>query len=136
MMSYRNLLLLFVPLLFMASPCIGNPLPTREQISADEACIKMTAKGLRPIAKQQSERFLGKVSEDIANCRGGEKALDRRNSVWVDWANYWGTGDASSKAGGWEGITKLDKHLNPNGRGVDGALILEKSVEHSKLRSP
>lgn len=123
MMSYRYLPFLFVPLLATASLCAGNPLVTQEQIRADEACVKMGVKGLRPLAKQQSGRFLGKVSEDTASCRGGDKALARRDSVWVDWANYWATGDSSSKAAGWEGITKLDKHLNPDGRGVDGALM-------------
>ncbi|MCK5663479.1 MAG: hypothetical protein KAI17_08325, partial [Thiotrichaceae bacterium] len=97
--------------------------PEQEKISADKACVKMAAKGLRPIANQQSERFLGKVSKHTANCRGGDKALAYRDTIWVDWANYWGTGDASSKSEGREAITTLGKHLKPNGRGVDGALI-------------
>ena len=83
----------------------------------------MAAKGLLPLADQQTERFLGKVEEDTANCRGGDKALANRDSAWVDWANYWATGDASSRADGQEGITELGKHLKPNGRGVDGTLI-------------
>ncbi|MDD1631435.1 MAG: oxygenase [Methylococcaceae bacterium] len=123
MMSYRNLQLLFVTLLCTASVCNGNPRSTLERISADKACAKVAAKGLRPIAKQQSERFLGKVAEDTANCRGGEKAVSRRDSVWVDWANYWGAGDASSKTEGVGGITEMGKHLTPNARGIDGALI-------------
>lgn len=79
--------------------------------------------GLRPIAEQQSERFLGKVTEDTANCRGGHKALDRRGAVWVDWTNYWGAGDISSKTEGLGAITELGKHLTPNERGIDGAII-------------
>ncbi|MDD1613412.1 MAG: oxygenase, partial [Methylococcaceae bacterium] len=122
-MTYRNLLLLFVALLFTASVCSGNPKSILERISADKACVKMKEKGFRPIAEQQSERFLGKVAEDTANCRGGEKAVSRRDSVWVDWANYWGTGDASSKTEGLGAITELGRHLKPNVRGVDGALI-------------
>lgn len=121
MMSYRNLLFFFVALWFTA--CTHNPQSTQERISADKACVKMAAKGLRPIAEQQTERFLGKVTEDTANCRGGNKALDRRGSVWVDWANYWGAGDASSKTEGVGAITELGRHLKPNQRGVDGALV-------------
>jgi hypothetical protein len=123
MMNYRNLLFLFFALWLVAFACNGNPRSTLERISADKACIKMAAKGLRPLAEQQTERFLGKVTEDTANCRGGKKALDRRGSVWVDWANYWGAGDAGSKTGGIGAITELGRHLKPNERGVDGALV-------------
>lgn len=123
MTSQRNLLALFVAAWFMAGVCSAAPLTPEERIRADKACVEMAAKGLRPIAEQQTERFLGKVDAETAECRGGKKALDQRDAVWVDWPNYWGTGDASSKAEDWESITKLGKHLNPNGRGVDGALM-------------
>ncbi|WP_446811694.1 peroxidase family protein [Methylomonas sp. 2BW1-5-20] len=49
--------------------------------------------------------------------------MANRGTVWVDWANYWATGDSSSKAQSLPTLTKLGKHLNPNGRGVDGALM-------------
>ena len=78
---------------------------------------------MRPIAEHQSERFLGKVTEDTANCRGGHKALDRRGAVWVDWTNYWGAGDISSKTEGLGAITELGKHLTPNERVIDSAII-------------
>ena len=53
-----------------------------------------------------------------------KKALSRRDSVWLDWPNYWGAGDASSKfEGGLPALTEFGKHLKPNLRGVDGALI-------------
>ena len=121
MMIFRNLLFLFVA--FWSTSCSHLSDSKTEEISANKACIRMAAKGLRPLANQQSERFLGKVEEDTANCRGGSKALAKRDSVWVDWANYWGTGDASTKVDGKEGITTLGKHLKPNARGIDGALI-------------
>jgi len=123
MMRYRNLLLFFLALWLTTSDSIGDPLSTRERIAADRSCARIMKKGLRPVAKQQSERFLGKVSEDAANCRGGRKAVERRGSVWVDWANYWGAADNGSRAEGWEFMTDLGKHLNPNGRGIDGALM-------------
>lgn len=94
-----------------------------DRIGAKSACIRMAAKGLRPLADDQTERFLGKVQEDTADCRGGSNAVANQDSVWVDWPNYWGTGDSSSKSDGRQGITEFGKHLKPNGRGVDGALI-------------
>ncbi|MEQ1528460.1 MAG: peroxidase family protein [Methylococcales bacterium] len=95
----------------------------KAKISADISCTKVAARGLRPLAKQQSERFLGKVSEDTANCRGGEKAVSRRQAVWVDWANYWAAGDAGTKTPGLPKLTELGKHLTPNQRGLDGVLL-------------
>lgn len=121
MRSYRNLLFLFATL--WVTSCAHDPDLLVEKLSSDKACAKMAAKGLRPIAGQQTERFLGKVAVDTANCRGGEKAVSRRDSVWIDWANYWGAGDASSKTEGMGAITELGQHLKPNGRGVDGALV-------------
>ncbi len=119
MISYRYLL--FVPVVLWLTACSSTDI--KERISSDRACARVAAEGLRPIAGKQTERFLGKVQEDTANCRGGEKAVARRDSVWLDWPNYWGAGDASSKADGLGAITELGKHLKPNGRGVDGALI-------------
>ena len=109
MMRYRTLLFLTVALLIAA--CTQNPQVTHERISSDKACARMVAKGLPPIAKTQTERFLGKVEEDTANCRGGEKAMARRDSVWLDWPNNWGAGDASTKMEGAGAVTELGKHF-------------------------
>jgi hypothetical protein len=84
------------------------------------ACLKFGLKGFRPIADEGAERFQGKVQEDTARCRGGEKAVALRSTPWTDWQNYWATGDIDSK--GPEPTWKL-RHLNPNGRGIDGALL-------------
>ena len=121
MMNFSYLVLLIAVLGLTA--CDDYFQEKKEKISSDKSCAKLVAKGLRPIAEQQSDRFLGKVSEYTANCRGGKKALAYRDTVWVDWANYWATGDASTKANGREAITSFGTHLKPNGRGVDGALI-------------
>jgi hypothetical protein len=77
-------------------------------------------KGFRPIAAERTERFLGKVREYTARCRGADKAVNGRALPWVDWQNYWATGDASSLA---YGAADGSGHLLPNGRGIDGALI-------------
>jgi hypothetical protein len=84
------------------------------------SCLKMSFTGLRPIANERSERFLGKVQEATARCRGGERSVAARNVPWVDWASYWATGDASSRAAE---ATLSFAHLSSNGRGLDGALL-------------
>jgi hypothetical protein len=84
-----------------------------------EACLATFASGLRPLAVDRAQRFLGKVAEDTARCRGGERAVVGRASPWVDWANYWATGDASSLAPSRGGA----EHLGANERGIDGALL-------------
>jgi len=88
-----------------------------------EACADVIKGGAREIADDRSERFMGKVQDYTARCRGGEKAVASRSTPWVDWSNYWATGDESSKKEDAEAITTLGEHLKPNGRGVDGSLI-------------
>jgi len=92
-------------------------------IAEVQACIDMARSGLRPIADDRSNRFLGKVAVDTALCRGGEKAVAYSDTPWVDWSNYWSAGDISSQAEGEEAITSLGEHLRPNGRGIDGSLM-------------
>lgn len=87
------------------------------------SCITMAERGLLPVAEVQSERFLGKVLEDTARCRGGDHAAEFRDTPWVDWSNYWATGDDSSRSGNRHPLTFITKHLERNGRGVDGALM-------------
>ena len=62
-------------------------------------------------------RFQGKVQEATAICRGGQQALLLRNTPWVDWSHYFGTGDLTSSPHGL--ITKG----GPSLRGVSGALL-------------
>ena len=101
--------------------------PDLEQRKQDlAACRELLKEGFRPIADDRSQRFLGKVQEATARCRGGDKAVAFRDRPWLDWANYWATGDSSSRAD--DALTRLEEslgseHLNPNGRGVDGALL-------------
>ncbi|NTW07053.1 MAG: oxygenase, partial [Syntrophaceae bacterium] len=85
-----------------------------------KACAEVVNSGFRPVARERTERFQGKVQETTALCRGGEKAVTFRSTPYVDWANYWATGDAGSM---YPGTTSIDGHLRPNGRGIDGALL-------------
>jgi hypothetical protein len=87
------------------------------------ACARVVKEGLRKVADQPEDRFLGKVQRDTALCRGGEKATRYLETPWVDWSNYWATGDKSSKKQGSKARTLLGKHVKPNGRGIDGALM-------------
>ncbi len=82
-------------------------------------CITMLQRGLRPIADARDQRFLGKVHEYIARCRGGNAAVRERARPWVDWSNYWGTGDEHSKLPAFFTFGRL----GPDERGLDGALL-------------
>ena len=73
--------------------------------SETSACVEAASRGLLEVPDDRSKRFLGKVQEDTARCRGGEKAVRYRDRPWVDWQNYYATGDASSKKEGREAIT-------------------------------
>ena len=90
-----------------------------------KACLEMAGDGLRDLPAARADRFLGKVKEPTARCRGGERAVKQRGVPWVDWSNYWGNGDATSKTDKPDrGITLLGRHLlDRNTRGLDGALL-------------
>lgn len=95
---------------------------TTPQASLDDtkSCTAMLAGGFRKVAEDRAERFNGKVGEDVARCRGGARAVAQRATPFVDWANYWATGDMASLL---PGTTGVGSHLGANGRGVDGALL-------------
>lgn len=87
-----------------------------------KSCVEMAKRGFREFHDDRTERFLGKVTEDTARCRGGDRAVSFRGTPWVDWSNYWATGDARTMKEGSEAKTVFGEHLKPNGRGVDGSL--------------
>src|ERR1051326_4840136 len=82
-----------------------------------KACAQMVLAGFRKIADAHDLRFQGKVAEATALCRGGARALQFRNTPWVDWSTYWGTGDQTSRPPG-----LLTKN-GPSSRGINGALL-------------
>ncbi|XDB00023.1 peroxidase family protein [Sulfitobacter sp. LCG007] len=86
-------------------------------------CLSMASRGLVPISSERENRFLGKVRSDTGNCRGGADFLALRDTPWVDWSNYWGTGGVASLSSWWQPLTFLAEHLIRDGRGVDGALM-------------
>ena len=98
----------------MLSGCVS----TKPADLAD--CASMAAEGLRPVAAERTGRFLGKVQENTARCRGGDKAVAYLDLPWVDWANYWATGDVDTLA---KSLGDGIGHLRANGRGIDGTLL-------------
>jgi hypothetical protein len=77
------------------------------------SCAEKAANQIRPLATERDARFQGKVAELTALCRGDLKAKQGRSLPWVDWRNYFATGDESSKS-----------LLYPRSvRGVGGALV-------------
>jgi hypothetical protein len=91
----------------------------KEEAKALLACAQMVVDqlGELKIPDARALRFQGKVAQATALCRGGEQALQFRGTPWVDWSNYWGTGDVSSLPTGFVS-SKL-----PAQRGVAGALV-------------
>lgn len=121
-MSRYTTILLAIPLVLLASGC-GSP-----ESKARSACLDLIGdidldfsgdtlvdvSVIRPVAKERKDRFLGKPeNRDRVICRGALHAGDYTQTPWVDWANYWGAADASSKA----------NSLFLSGVGVNGALI-------------
>ena len=99
----------------------------RAELASLKACEAVLKAGFLPIANTRDARFLGKVEEATALCRGGEAAAKLRSTPWVDWANYWGAGGPASRA---PEFVKQAKHTGPNGRGIDGALM---DLEYARI---
>jgi hypothetical protein len=91
-----------------------------------KACADMFGDGLRAVANQRTDRFLGKVSEAEARCWGGAKAVTQRATPWVDWSNYWGAGDLTSKSDRRDTFPIFDRDK----RGINGALI---NLEYQRM---
>src|ERR1700734_428748 len=100
----------------LAAAADGTPDPKIEEAKELKACAQTLLSGFRRIADDRGQRFLGKVTEAEAICRG-ERNLQFRLTPWVDWSQYWGTGDTSSLPTGY-----LSKK-GPAFRGVTGALV-------------
>src|SRR5262245_65831651 len=86
---FRGTLSLFLFLLVLISAGCTSIYPG--ELSS---CVKYAWRFKRPVADEAATRFLGKVREETARCRGGEDAVALRPLPWVDWQNYWGAGDA------------------------------------------
>jgi hypothetical protein len=81
------------------------------------ACNEMVLGGLLKIPETRDMRFQGKVAEATALCRGGQKAAQFRMTPWVEWSQYWGTGDMQSLPANY--VSSKQAAF----RGVSGALL-------------
>lgn len=84
------------------------------------SCLHYAFGGFRAVATDRAQRFLGKVEESTARCRGGDAAARWQTTPWLDWQQYRGAAGKESLLGGIAG--KLG-FLSPNRRGVSGALL-------------
>lgn len=97
------------------------------------ACWTMVRAGFRPIEDvDRTDRFLGKIEEATAICRGVNDYDQYASTPWVDWSNYRGTGDENSRTSGGTGFMRnilsaalsvTDHVFDRNTRGLDGALL-------------
>ena len=90
-----------------------------DAIDSAEACVAVAARGLRPVAEDRAERFLGKVEESTARCRGGERAVARRERALGGLAELLGDGRRRQPRAG-VGCPVISA---PTAAGIDGALI-------------
>jgi hypothetical protein len=95
----------------------GYPFFRQTQLGS---CVAYAIGGFRQVAPERSARFLGKVHEDSARCRGGEQAVAWRDTPWIDWQRYWGAAGADSRVTGPAGKFGF---LGMNSRGINGALL-------------
>jgi hypothetical protein len=114
----RKVLSVLVVLVVLAAAGFAVSPAARDEVASLRACYRLANSGFRPIAAQPRERFLGKVEDFTLRCRGRNEALEYRETPWVDWSNYWGTADATSRS-----PFGLFGRLSGSGRGIDGALI-------------
>jgi hypothetical protein len=93
--------------------------PKQEEAKALKACARMVVDQLNTlnIPSVRGLRFQGKLSQATVLCRAGTRGLQFRGTPWVDWANYWGTGDMTSLPTGF-----ISSKI-PAQRGVLGALL-------------
>ena len=103
-------------LLFCACSESAKQQAIKEEARELEACKNMVLGGLLKIPETREMRFLGKVEEATAICRGGQKTVQFAKTPWVDWSTYWGTGDMDS-------LPKNVSDAGPKLRGVTGALL-------------
>jgi len=105
----------------LAPAQVTPPVPSakQEEAKALQACAQMVVDQLKvlKIPADREKRFQGKLSKATDLCRGGYLATQFRGTPWVDWSDYWGTGDLSSLPKGF-----ISSNL-PATRGVAGALV-------------
>jgi hypothetical protein len=111
--------LLSAQIVHSSAQSASSPSGKQEEAKALLACTQMLLDqaSLLKIPTARDQRFQAKLPQETLLCRGGYHDLQFRGLPWVDWGNYWGTGDLTSMPTGFLS-TKL-----PAFRGVTGALL-------------
>ena len=99
---------------------INTPAAAQDGFALLTACLDDLSAGLPLVAKKRTARFEGKGTEAHVLCHGGDEAVAFMGTPWVDWQNYWATGDESSKS---ERRDLGLRYIDRNRRGVGGALV-------------
>lgn len=69
----------------------------RNVLESEVSCLTVLIQGdIQRVAETREQRFLGKIPERRAHCLGGDRAVALSHSPWLDWPNFWATGDSSS----------------------------------------
>lgn len=90
-------------------------------VDSTKDCAEMLLqRDIQTVAKTREQRFLGKVPDTTARCLGGKRAENLREGPWLDWPNYWATGDVTSLAPA--RLLAHAKVMGPNLHGINGAL--------------
>jgi hypothetical protein len=100
------------------------PNPKIEEARELKACAQLVFGGFLQIPDVCAPRFLGKVQENTMVCRGGQRSLQFRLTPWVDWSQYWGTGDTASLPTG---------YLSKNAAGFRGATGALTDLEYQRI---
>ncbi|HEX9143314.1 MAG TPA: peroxidase family protein [Candidatus Binatia bacterium] len=119
-MKFKSLWLIMAGLVLFASYSLVRQ-------SEVGSCIAYALGGLREIPAKRTARFLGKVQEDTARCRGGSEAVAWRKTPWIDWQKYRMAGGEESRV---SGLANWVGPLSPNQRGINGALV---DLEYQRL---
>jgi hypothetical protein len=95
----------------------GYPLVRHSEFGS---CVAYALGGFRETQANRKARFLGKVQEDTARCRGGSAAVAWHKTPWIDWQKYHMAGGEESRV---SGLASWLGPLSPNQRGINGALV-------------
>jgi hypothetical protein len=87
----RNLAftLLMMGMVLLPGCTSKNQKALNTELASLNSCGEMIADGFRHFAATRDMRFLGKVQEATAICRGGDSAKNLMLLPWVDWSSLY-----------------------------------------------
>ena len=90
-----------------------------DALESETSCLSVLMQGdIQRVAKTRERRFLGKITGKRAHCLGGDHAVVLSQNPWMDWPNFWGTGDSLSLSSS----PLAGSFFGPNERGINSAL--------------